>query len=229
MRRLVATVGLVLILAPAPAWADGLIIPFAGAVFDPETNELLGRETEPTYGAAVGFMVDGKLGFEYDFSYTSKFFPESQGFTDNRLMTSMFNVIYGVPIGEYPVSTRSRATIPWVGKSTVASPASSLSRASMFGRWPTRSVSSVRSPTRRSIHDGGSDDCRPRTARESDRALHSRQNASAVCRARSLPLCQMAAGFTCRAAASRARRRTPLTPASDRGRCGSSSLETASP
>ncbi len=102
MRRLVATVGLVLILAPAPAWADGLIIPFAGAVFDPETNELLGRETEPTYGAAVGFMVDGKLGFEYDFSYTSKFFPESQGFTDNRLMTSMFNVIYGVPIGEYP-------------------------------------------------------------------------------------------------------------------------------
>ncbi len=41
----------------------------------------------------------GRVGFEYDFSYTSDFFPATRIFKDNRVLTSMFNVIVGHPIG----------------------------------------------------------------------------------------------------------------------------------
>jgi len=51
--------------------------------------------------------------------------------------------------------------------------------------------------------------------------LHADQKISAVCRARALPLCQITAGFTPRAAADAARSATMARPACDNGRTGS--------
>ena len=77
------------------------------------------------------------------------------------------------------------------------------------------------SPRRRSsIQCGGSSGCRSLVAENSARALHCRQNSSAVCFARSLPLCHTTPGFAPRAAAAAARRSTATRPAGVSGRRG---------
>ena len=121
-----------------------------------------------------------------------------------------------------PSSVVSSATTPCCGNETSAL-TSSDSRRGRCGKWPAmrRSRDSPRNRSR--MRDGESVGCRSGVAENSASALHARQNASAVCRARSLPLCHTTDGFAPRAAASAAPRSACASPRGDNGRRESSS------
>jgi opacity protein-like surface antigen len=84
---------------PATASADWLFTPNLGATFGgaPNGNEHF------TYGASIGWMGAGILGWEADFSYTPEFFEgedEDFDFVDSsNVTTAMFNAILGAPVG----------------------------------------------------------------------------------------------------------------------------------
>ena len=65
---------------------------------------------------------------------------------------------------------------------------------------------------------GGSSGLSPRTILNSANGLHARQIASAVCRARNLPLCQITAGAQPRVRAHSARCAACARPSDDNGR-----------
>jgi hypothetical protein len=91
----------VVALAPLPARADGLIVPYFGANFGGDTNTDLGDALDAnrrTWGIGLLFMTGGVIGVEGDFSYTSDFF----GRTDlggSSVFTAMTNMVVGVPFG----------------------------------------------------------------------------------------------------------------------------------
>ena len=88
-----------LVHSPAAARADWLLTPGLGTTFGADTN---GNE-HFTYGASLGWMGAGIMGWEADFSYTPEFFEGSDGdfeFTgDSNVVTAMANAIIGVPVG----------------------------------------------------------------------------------------------------------------------------------
>jgi opacity protein-like surface antigen len=92
-----------LLVAPLPARADGLITPFIGSDFGGDAGncaELLPCDSSQlSYGVGLGFMVGGVVGFEGEFAYAPHFFGDVSGRPDNSLTTVLANVIAGVPIG----------------------------------------------------------------------------------------------------------------------------------
>ncbi len=98
-RRCVVVAALALALSPAAAHADWLFTPNIGAGFGGNAS---GRE-HLTYGASIGWMGAGVIGWEADFAYTPEFFEgdndELDVFSDSNVTTLMGNVILGVPIG----------------------------------------------------------------------------------------------------------------------------------
>lgn len=98
--------------APSPAAADWLFTPFVGATFggnaevggsgDSFKNDF---ERKITYGATLGWMGAGVLGFEADFGYSPNFFradENSDKFNlvgDGNVTTLMGNLIVGAPMG----------------------------------------------------------------------------------------------------------------------------------
>ena len=66
--------------SPATASADWLFTPFVGTVFNGAADFNDGFDTEFeferrfTYGASLGYMGAGAIGFEVDFGYTPNFF-----------------------------------------------------------------------------------------------------------------------------------------------------------
>lgn len=99
LKKYAMMAALVLVLSPAAARADWLFTPSLGTTFGADTN---GNE-HFTYGASLGWMGAGIMGFEADFSYTPEFFEGSDGdfdFTgDSNVVTAMANAIIGVPVG----------------------------------------------------------------------------------------------------------------------------------
>jgi opacity protein-like surface antigen len=97
--------------APATASADWLFTPFVGTVFNgaADFNDgFEGREFERrfTYGASLGYMGAGAVGFEFDFGYTPNFFETLSGTddgfdfaNDSNVTTLMGNIVLGAPIG----------------------------------------------------------------------------------------------------------------------------------
>ena len=90
---------LLLVVGPASARADWLFTPNIGVGFggDTPSNDKL------TYGASIGWMGAGALGFEADLAYTPTFFENNTdniSFADSdNVTTAMANLIVGVPIG----------------------------------------------------------------------------------------------------------------------------------
>jgi len=84
---------------PATANADWLFTPNFGATFGGATN---GNE-HFTYGASIGWMGAGILGWEADLNYTPEFFEGDDNDFDfidgSNVSAAMFNVIVGAPIG----------------------------------------------------------------------------------------------------------------------------------
>ena len=99
MKKWLIVAALALMLAPSTASADWLFTPSIGAGFG---GSAAGRE-HLTWGASIGWMGAGIVGWEADFSYSPEFFEgddDDVDFIDNSNVTSfMGNVIVGVPIG----------------------------------------------------------------------------------------------------------------------------------
>jgi opacity protein-like surface antigen len=92
-----AALALVLVGA-APARADWLLTPFAGATFGADsTKENL------TYGGSLAYMGASVVGFEVDFGYSPEFFEAADNDVDlidnSNVTTLMANAIVGVPVG----------------------------------------------------------------------------------------------------------------------------------
>ena len=91
-QRLLALLAVVLCFSVRPAAADTLVTGTVGWVFsgDLEQDHL-------SYGASIGFMGEGILGFEIEGTHTPDFFGETPG--NNNVTTLMGNVILGAPLG----------------------------------------------------------------------------------------------------------------------------------
>jgi opacity protein-like surface antigen len=97
-------------LAPRSASADWLLTPFVGANFGGNANfgdfndfdDEVERRVD--FGASLGWMGAGVVGFEVDFGYSPNFFQDTIGdanfeFGDSNVTTLMANVLVGAPIG----------------------------------------------------------------------------------------------------------------------------------
>ena len=91
LKRFVLVAALLLVVGPASARADWLFIPNMGTGFGGD----LPKADKLTYGASIGWMGAGILGWEADLAYTPQFFENG---TDN-VSTVMGNLIVGVPVG----------------------------------------------------------------------------------------------------------------------------------
>ena len=115
LRKLFITGALALFVsaaAPTKASADWLFTPFIGANFSGSANiggagEDFGDEFERklNYGASLGWVGNGALGFEVDFGYSPNFFevsPDDDNFNlvnDGNVTTLMANLVVGAPVG----------------------------------------------------------------------------------------------------------------------------------
>jgi hypothetical protein len=85
---------LVFVLFPAPARADGFVMPWVGSAFGSSFNN-----GQVSVGAAAGAMGAGIIGGAVDFGYTPSFFGTKSDFGRNTVINLMGNVIVGVPVG----------------------------------------------------------------------------------------------------------------------------------
>ena len=99
LKKCAIMAALVLVLAPGAARADWLFTPNIGAGFGGDAS---GRE-HLTYGASIGWMGAGILGWEADFAYTPEFFQgdddDLELFSDSNVTSFMANAIIGAPVG----------------------------------------------------------------------------------------------------------------------------------
>ncbi len=99
LKKCALIAALLLVVGPASARADWLFTPNIGMGFggDTPSNDKL------TYGASIGWMGAGVMGFEADLAYTPQFFENNTdniSFADSdNVTTAMANLIVGVPIG----------------------------------------------------------------------------------------------------------------------------------
>jgi opacity protein-like surface antigen len=99
LKKYALMAALVLVLSPAAARADWLFTPNLGTTFggDASGNEHF------TYGASIGWMGAGIMGWEADLSYTPEFFEPGDGDFDltdaSNVTTAMANAIIGIPVG----------------------------------------------------------------------------------------------------------------------------------
>jgi hypothetical protein len=93
---------LVLVLSPAAARADWLFTPHLGTTFGGASDGNF------TYGATIGWMGAGILGWETELAFTPDVIDiedeldvdgDDLDLLDDKAMTVMFNAIVGVPVG----------------------------------------------------------------------------------------------------------------------------------
>ena len=96
---------------PARASADWLFTPFIGvnwggsASFNTSGFDFEDEfEKRMTFGASLGWMGDGPVGFEFDFGFAPNFFENTAGegdfpFGDSNVTTLMANLVVGAPTG----------------------------------------------------------------------------------------------------------------------------------
>jgi hypothetical protein len=99
MKKWLIVSALALMLAPSTANADWLFTPNIGAGFGGSAE---GRE-HLTWGASIGWMGAGIVGWEADFAYSPEFFEGDNDdldfIDDSNVTTFMGNVLVGIPIG----------------------------------------------------------------------------------------------------------------------------------
>lgn len=87
-----------LVVTAAPARADWLFTPFLGVSFGGDTSS-----QHVTYGASVGWMGAGIIGFEVDAGFAPDLFDEDDGLDlsiqESNATTLMANLIVGAPLG----------------------------------------------------------------------------------------------------------------------------------
>ena len=99
LKKCVMLAVLAMMFAPRPASADWLLTPNIGTTFGGAAS---GNE-HFSFGASIGWMGAGVLGWEADFAYTPEFFEGNDDDFDlidsSNVTTFMVNAIIGVPVG----------------------------------------------------------------------------------------------------------------------------------
>jgi hypothetical protein len=101
LKKIAVMAALALALSPAAAHADWLFTPNIGGGFGGDAS---GRE-HLTYGASIGWMGAGIIGWEADLGYTPEFFEGDDDDADflntgdSNVTTLMGNVLVGIPVG----------------------------------------------------------------------------------------------------------------------------------
>jgi opacity protein-like surface antigen len=95
MQRYLA-LAVLFVLGAGSARAEAILTGFGGAAFGGVTDR-----TRGTYGAALGFLGGGVLGFEFEFATVPDFFGPGDGdvFTDNNVVTLMGSLMLAAPAG----------------------------------------------------------------------------------------------------------------------------------
>jgi len=100
-KRTLALGLLVGVVAPGPAYADGMLVPFIGVNFAGNSRGELSNAIDAerfNWGASLGYMGGGVLGIEADIAYS----PDFHGRTDlggSSVFTAMGNLLIGIPFG----------------------------------------------------------------------------------------------------------------------------------
>jgi opacity protein-like surface antigen len=100
-RRLFIFGFLLCLAAPAPARADGMIIPFIGVNFAGTSGKELATAIDSKrvdWGVSLAYMGAGILGFEGDIGYSPDFFGKTD-LGGSSVLTATGNLLVGIPIG----------------------------------------------------------------------------------------------------------------------------------
>ena len=99
--RLIGTALVALMLAPVPARADTLLIPFFGVNFGGDSGKEVSEAFDTSqynWGGSITFMGGGVFGVEGDFGFS----PDFYGKTDtggSNVLTATGNLVIGIPFG----------------------------------------------------------------------------------------------------------------------------------
>src|SRR6187455_1468112 len=99
--RAIGTVLVAILLAPVPARADTLLIPFFGVNFGGDAGKEFSEAFDTSqynWGASISFMGGGVFGVEADFGFS----PDFYGKTDvggSNVLTATGNLLIGIPFG----------------------------------------------------------------------------------------------------------------------------------
>jgi opacity protein-like surface antigen len=101
LRRTLALGLLLGVSAPAPALADGIIVPFIGVNFGGNSGRELTRAIDAKrldWGASFAFMGGGVLGLEADIAHSPDFFGRTD-IAGSSVLTATGSLLIGIPIG----------------------------------------------------------------------------------------------------------------------------------
>lgn len=90
-----------IMLAPAPARADGFFIPFFGVNFGGDSGKQFSEAFDTSqfnWGASLGFMGGGVFGVEGDFGYSPNFYGKTET-GGSSAFTATGNLLIGLPFG----------------------------------------------------------------------------------------------------------------------------------
>ena len=99
--RLIALAFVVITLAPVPARADILFIPFFGVNFGGDSGKEFSDAFDSkqfNWGASLAFMGGGIFGFEGDFGFSPDFYGKTE-IGGSNAFTATGNLIIGIPFG----------------------------------------------------------------------------------------------------------------------------------
>src|SRR5512134_4082033 len=97
IRRTVAIGFALMLLTPAGARADGLIVPFAGVNFGGDAGETFGDAVDASrfdWGASFAWMGGGVFGLEADLGYSPDFYGKND-VGGSSVLSLMGNVLLG--------------------------------------------------------------------------------------------------------------------------------------
>ena len=101
LTRVIATALVAITLAPVPARADGLFIPFFGVNFGGDSGKEFSEAFDTSqynWGASLAFMGGGVFGFEADFGFSPDFYGKTEVGGSNAF-TATGNLVLGIPFG----------------------------------------------------------------------------------------------------------------------------------
>jgi hypothetical protein len=99
--RTLGTGLLLVLLLPASAKADGMIIPFVGVNFGGDSGKELSTALDAkrfSWGASFAYMGGGVLGLEGDIGYSPDFFGKTD-LGGSSVLTVTGNLLFGIPFG----------------------------------------------------------------------------------------------------------------------------------
>jgi len=99
--RVIATALAAITLAPVPARADVLFVPFFGVNFGGDSGKEFTEAFDTSqynWGASIAFMGGGVFGFEGDFGFSPDFYGKTE-LGGSSAFTATGNLVLGIPFG----------------------------------------------------------------------------------------------------------------------------------